>query len=204
MKQEVRIHDLLQPAAASCVTAENAADQEAINHWLEWAPLVVVRRPGLMQGRIAVGVRGKQRSERYAAWLGLADIEAVHRPQDLRCEDHDPTMPALIALQRLQQRWKELPYAWGPVGSVGFALASGRSTLHAASDLDLLLRLDVPPPNAVWAKLLNDTEDLPCNVDVQVQAPQGSVALAELAANSRKFLLRANEGVRLVRDPWAQ
>ena len=49
------------------------------------------------------------------------------------------TIPALRALSLLTQRWKALDSAWGPGGSVGFELATGRHVVTPQSDLDVVI-----------------------------------------------------------------
>ena len=50
---------------------------------LERAPWVVVRRAAPLEGRIAVGVRGRRRSERFAAWLDPAAVREWVDPLEL-------------------------------------------------------------------------------------------------------------------------
>jgi Phosphoribosyl-dephospho-CoA transferase MdcG len=45
--------------------------------------------------------------------------------------------PALKALREVIERWRDLSLPWGPIGGVGFELATGRQVTTEASDLDL-------------------------------------------------------------------
>ncbi|WP_277344582.1 phosphoribosyl-dephospho-CoA transferase MdcG domain-containing protein, partial [Metapseudomonas otitidis] len=79
---------------------------------------------------------------------------------------------------------------------------TGRDVLHGSSDLDLLLRSAEPLPRA-WARELRVLfEDLPCRVDLQLQTPQGGVALREWGGSARRVLLKCDAGARLVDNPW--
>ena len=40
----------------------------------------------------------------------------------------------------MEERWADLPLPWGPVGSVGFELATGRKVTTEVSDLDIVIR----------------------------------------------------------------
>src|ERR1700683_5759745 len=48
--------------------------------------------------------------------------------------------PAMRALQKMCDRWAALALSWGPAGSVGFELATGRRVTNEESDLDLVVR----------------------------------------------------------------
>ncbi|MCY1545669.1 Phosphoribosyl-dephospho-CoA transferase [compost metagenome] len=91
---------------------------------------------------------------------------------------------------------------WGPTGGVGFQLATGIPVLHEASDLDLLLRTPISFSRQQARELLAALADAPCRVDLQLETPNGAVALREWAGESRRVLLKCAEGARLVDNPW--
>lgn len=116
----------------------------------QWRPAlpVVVRRDSHPQGLIPVGVRGLRRSQRAAGWVAQARVVRTLSPEEL-VEIHtllrSPFVsqpPVQAAVSMVQQAW---PWVWGIGGSVGYALATGIPTLHADSDLDLLIRAPDPP-----------------------------------------------------------
>jgi phosphoribosyl-dephospho-CoA transferase len=78
--------------------------------------------------------------------------------------------------------------------------------VSAASDLDLLIRLPGRcEPDFIGAlahTLAHASERAHTRVDAQIETPAGGVALAELAAGKPRVLVRANDGPRLVADPW--
>jgi phosphoribosyl-dephospho-CoA transferase len=92
--------------------------------------------------------------------------------------------------------------AWGITGSVGFALASGVSTLRQDSDLDLLLRASKPLPRGEARSLLALLQASPARIDMQVDTGHGGFALAEWAGNADRVLLKTGRGPLLVSDPW--
>lgn len=164
---------------------------------------VVVRRAIPDADRIPVGLRGTTRAERLAAWLEPAAVLRRRAPEDLRITERCRALPALDTLARLQTRLDDLGLPWGPTGAAGYELASGWPALHAASDLDLLLRCDAPMPRDQARALLASLQaQALCRLDILLETPLGGVALADWAANAPKVLLKTAAGPRLVGDPW--
>jgi phosphoribosyl-dephospho-CoA transferase len=105
----------------------------------------------------------------------------------------------------MSERWADLTLPWGPGGSVGFELASGRKVTTQASDLDLVIRagnkIDVEEARFLLAR----TFGLEAKVDVRVETPVCGFSLEEyVSASSAKILLRYPDGARLGEDPWRE
>jgi phosphoribosyl-dephospho-CoA transferase len=202
-------HDLIQLREPIALTAEGPAPS-----WVETAlgqaPWVVVRRGHLRDGMMPVGVRGLTRSQRFAAFVSVAEIANRLSPEDLTVVDRDieqfrkDAIPALAALDCIAPLLVRRGYHWGPGGSVGFEIATGIATATASSDLDLILRQDrrLEPNKA--AKLLAALAKAaaPARIDVILETPGGGVALADLAAMPAQVLVRTPDGARLSADPW--
>lgn len=163
---------------------------------------VVVRRALTAPGQVAVGVRGRLREQRYGTLMAVAAIERRVRPEELRYIESDRAWPALQALARLREPLDGLGLGWGVSGSAGFELASGVPALHRHSDLDLILRTAQPMDRAEARALLALLDAAVCPVDLQLQTPNGAVALREWAGTSARVLLKSASGARLVGDPW--
>lgn len=202
MKPCPHVHDLLGPIPVGSVIADVAAEQPLIDECLHHAPFAVVRRLAPREDLIAIGIRGTFREQRYAGWLPTQHITGIRSPESLSLPSPVPAFPAFAALVALRRRWQNLELPWGPIGSVGFALASGAFAVSDTSDLDLLIRAEHPITIELAQELLRESQSLPCRVDIQIETPLGSVALAELAANSGPILLRSSSGVSLTRSPW--
>ncbi|WP_455923861.1 malonate decarboxylase holo-ACP synthase [Pseudomonas putida] len=192
----IRPHDLLWgltpamlPADAPAWVASALADGQP----------VVVRRALVAAGQVAVGVRGIRRDQRYGTCMPAAAISRQVSPEALTHCTGQRDWPALQALYRLRANLDAFGLVWGVSGSAGFELASGFAALHAGSDLDLILRTPEPLPRQAARELLGLLEP---GVDMQLQTPDGAVALREWAGESRKVLLKAVDGARLVNDPW--
>jgi phosphoribosyl-dephospho-CoA transferase len=206
-----RPHDLLflRHAAAFEACACNARPGWLDTDWLARAP-VVVRRAVVPTGRVAVGARGLQRSERCAGHVALADVVRRVTPEDLaRVTLDDPgrlasaaaTLPCIAALTALAPRLEALGLEWGPAGGTGFWLASDLPVLRPASDLDLLVRAPRRLGPDTFAALRALVDAAPCRVDIQVDTGDGGFALMEYARGG-KVLLKTDHGPRLLIDPW--
>ena len=163
---------------------------------------VVVRRALTAADQIAVGVRGPLREQRYATLMAVAAIQRRVRPEELCHVESDRDWPALNALAQLRPRLDACGWSWGVSGSAGFELASGFAALHQHSDLDLILRTTQPLGRVQAMELLTLLDATVCPVDMQLQTPNGAVALREWAGSARRVLLKNASGARLVMDPW--
>lgn len=200
--RRVQVHDLLRlrsPRALHWEQAPQAWAQAA----LAAAPWVVTRRAAARAGRIAVGVRGAQRTQRAAAWLDAVDVGEQLRPAELRARAAglDPARSALDAFRALAQlelAWAQAgPRDWGPAGSVGFELASGWACTRPGSDLDIVVRCARAPARArarAWLAALPRSSA--ARIDVLLEWPAGGAALAEFAAGGA-YLLRGPSGALL-------
>jgi phosphoribosyl-dephospho-CoA transferase len=109
----------------------------------------------------------------------------------------------LRTLHEIRERWADLALSWGPAGSVGFELATGRRVTNEESDLDLVVRAPQRIALEEARFLLDRTLGLEVKVDVRVETPLCGFALEEYALESSpRILLRYAEGARLGEDPW--
>jgi phosphoribosyl-dephospho-CoA transferase len=195
-----RVHDLLQIEPAFFPSGSLAEPCWARETLIVY-PWVVVRRAQTSFGRIAIGVRGAARSERWGAFCDGSQVRTIVRPEQLL--PSSCRTPALRTLHEIRERWADLALSWGPTGSVGFELASGRRVTTEASDLDLVIRAPQRIPVDRARSLLERTLGLGTRVDARVETPLCGFALEEYAlASSSQILLRYAEGVRLGEDPW--
>ncbi|NVZ80043.1 malonate decarboxylase holo-ACP synthase, partial [Pseudomonas gingeri] len=170
---------------------------EALSH----GQPVVVRRALASAGQVPVGVRGVLREQRFATLMPRLLVERRVRPEALIASiGWGRDWPALQALHYLRPLLNASGLAWGVGGSAGFELATGLPTLHQQSDLDLILRAPQALSRRQAAGLLQQLDNPFCRVDLQVQTPQGAVALAEWAGPARRVLLKRAEGALLVLD----
>ena len=230
-----RIHDLLEVDTRALLEA-NVSAPLWVAESLSAAPFVVVRRGLISPEGVPIGVRGEGRGQRWAGtcdpgWIRAAltpaelllrfraslrntsgseplDRDAALRPWLARVE----AIPALrsLALLASDETWSAFPHAWGPGGSVGFELASGRPTAGARSDLDLVIyaaeRLGVADAKCLHAAMNSLTSAArrpPSAVDVRVETPFCGFSLTEYVTKApTPILLRTVSGVMLGSDPW--
>lgn len=197
----LRPHDLLwlsDPAALEGVNEDWVAGQ-----WRAALP-VVVRRDVERDGCVPVGVRGMRRDQRAAGWVNTASVKRVVSPEALSSRDlllRSPFVsmpPVQGAIQLASRSWA---WRWGITGSAGYALATEVPVMHAASDLDLLIRCPQPIAKEALAEWQSLTDKLLCRADTQIETPCGAFALAEWL-REKHVLLKTNQGPRLVADPW--
>lgn len=204
-------HDLIWLRDATAFAAGTPLPAWADAAWLAVAPVVVRRdRPchAARHGSIPVGLRGRLRSERHAAWIDAVQCARVVSPADIaraaRWRDHPrrADVPALRTLARIAPMLDARRLRWGVTGAVGFALASGIDVLHAGSDLDLLVSAAAPLSSAdeQWLGALAD--EAGARLDIQIATPHGGFALRERLRTGGRVLLRTATGPVLCADPW--
>lgn len=205
-----RAHDLLWLVPGTVPLSENPLPTWVGQHWHTGLPLVV-RRDISDKGWIAVGIRGKTRAERAAAWVLPESIARIVTPESLvddiatlKSSPFSGMKPvlALLALAKMG-----LPWEWGVTGSCAYALATGISVMHDESDLDVLIRCPVASSPTVFSELMQTLKSLPCRTDIQIETPHGAFSLKEWWRSSsensgRRILLKTNYGPVLTDNPW--
>jgi len=169
---------------------------------LKKAPFVVVRRAPQVENQIPVGVRGSVRMERYAYLLPSEQILTCIKPEMLAQrkswrQNRHFSEALLSTLERIDQVVCAYQLSWGPTGSVGFELGTGLSVVSAASDLDCLLRADRYLPPSLMEEMYHEMQRAEVKLDIQLETPQGAVALTEYLSGMQPFLLRTLSGPQL-------
>ena len=202
-----QVHDLLQIDVDS--RQWSAVDGPTwVGETLAACPWVVVRRAQASAGQIAVGVRGPSRGERWGCFIGKDLIRKVVSPAQLvtpaRSPSHNLRTPPFLSLQQLSERWCDLTLPWGPTGSLGFELATGRQVTTSLSDLDIAIRAGerISREQARW--LWEHALGLQTKVDIRVETPECGFSLEEYASTSSRMLLRYPDRGELGNDPWAK
>jgi phosphoribosyl-dephospho-CoA transferase len=205
----IRTHDLLElgnPLVTPAGEDESTAP-EWVQSVLAATPFVVVRRGYPSAGQIPIGVRGAERRHRWAGFTSLENVKRVLTPGSIlsewRRKDFQREINAFLALRAVLERWHSIDYEWGPGGSLGFELATGRATATQDSDLDLVLYAPDIVPLATARYLHSSILGLAARVDVLIETPRGGFALREYVdAHGAAILLRTPSGPVLRSDPW--
>ncbi len=226
-----RIHDLLEIDTERFLLTRSSVPSWVAERLRE-IPFVVVRR-GAMEEGIPIGVRGARRNERWAGVCHPEIVSAIVTPPmllswtfstgwspllgqtspgwpprtqatQLPSATRTAAIPALRSLALLAERWRELDVPWGPGGSVGFELATGRHATTPQSDLDIVIYADTPMTAVEAQTLRHSAQGLPAAVDVRVETQTYGFSLTEYASRSPALiLLRLASGTVLGADPWA-
>jgi phosphoribosyl-dephospho-CoA transferase len=204
----MQTHTLLRLASSAAITADVALPRWALEQLAD-LPWVVVRRGSLRDGAIPIGLRGRTRSERCAAWVEPASVRASATPPELaalrgwRAHPRRAALPAFAALNAVEAIMAAagLGRQWGPGGSVGFELASGHATVSPESDLDIVVQLPEPLTRQAARSLDQQLRQLPVRIDVLLETPAGGFALSEYAGTGGQLLVRTPIGPTLIAGP---
>ncbi|MDS7935557.1 malonate decarboxylase holo-ACP synthase [Acinetobacter sp. V91_7] len=199
MKLDLEAHDLLWGMAADCLADDAPLWVKEV---LQRGDPVVVRREITPVDQVAVGIRGQFRHQRYAAQMPRSAITKQLKPEVLSNVDTQQFEHLAERLQSISNIMKSFSGYWGYTGSFGFELATGIETVTQQSDIDLLIRAEQPFAKKQAVELLENFQQAGLNVDIQLQLPQGGLALKEWARNSGKVLLKRADGAVLVENPW--
>lgn len=200
-----QVHDLLQ-LDPDLLQLAGIGAPNWVREALALCPWVVVRRAEAPTGQIAVGVRGSSRSERWGSFISKDLIRKVLQPAELitLAQSLSLRTPPFLALHQLSERWCDLTLSWGPTGSVGFELASGRQATTKFSDLDIAIRAETKISPELARSLWDCTLGLQTRVDIRVETRECGFSLEEYTRTFSPILLRYPDGVRLGGDPWAK
>jgi phosphoribosyl-dephospho-CoA transferase len=200
-----RVHDLLllRSGIASLTGAAKPAWATLQNPGDVW---VVVRRAFAPEGLVAVGMRGVNRGQRWGGFANSADVKERLRPTQLSSHMADCTrsaVPALTALSWLEERMDRSELDWGPVGSVGFELATRQQVVTETSDLDIALFAPTRFSKNAACELWRVMRTASVKIDVRVETPCCGFSLEEYAREeTEKVLVRLPESPQIAADPW--
>jgi phosphoribosyl-dephospho-CoA transferase len=204
----MRPHDLLWPRQRLDLISSTRLPIWASDEWQAKAPVVVRRERMTDRSLIPVGLRGRARSERHAAYVHRDRIQCCVTPESLARPEawtRYPDLadaPCIRALIGLAAALDETQLIWGVTGSAGFSLATGICAVRRDSDLDLLVRAPRRIGRDAALEVIGVLRHAPVRVDTQVETTHGAFALAEWAAGSARVLLKTESGPLLVDDPW--
>jgi phosphoribosyl-dephospho-CoA transferase len=210
--RSLRPHYLLKidtAAISFCGSSFDVSVPASVRRELEDTNFVVVRRGLITESWVPIGIRGRERFQRWAAWYPRYAIQEIVKPMDLLTQvdtaNDRHISPARRALRSLKTAWQSLRYPWGPAGSLGFEVATGKPTTTMQSDLDVVIYADSPMSRRDAQRLLTAANDLEVNVDIRIETPVCGFSLTEYATSPTKtILLRTVAGPILGPDPWDQ
>jgi phosphoribosyl-dephospho-CoA transferase len=169
---------------------------------LRRSPVVVVRRAQAPPDFVAVGVRGTGREQRHGTMLCRADVQACRTPESLAAErgwsngETQISVPICDALTIVREYSLKEGLVWGPIGSVGYQLATKASVTNLSSDLDVMIRCHAPPDRNQMRMFDEHLRKAPVRVDVVLEGPCGGVAMREYL-NGDEVLIKDSRGARI-------
>lgn len=176
----------------------NTAPQWA-KQTLACAPYAVVTRAQAPSGCALVGVRGQLRQQRLSFLMPLTAVELTISPESLAQQTVSPHLTQSAPCFQNLAQFRSLPsvqgLCWGPVGSIGFELATGSKTTTVRSDLDVIVRMLTEPTLALLKRLRKETAELA--IDVLLEGKCGAVCLAEYVQSPQRTLIRTPHGPEL-------
>ncbi|MCI2257047.1 malonate decarboxylase holo-ACP synthase [Domibacillus sp. PGB-M46] len=187
---ELKPHDLLK-----IKKAEDLISYTPVPEWVEAAlaktPFVVVRRTRAAQGLVAVGVRGSVRSERFGAFLPVDLIVNRISPEQLAEEKgwKNRSKEIFRSVEQISHLMECASLQWGPVGSLGFELASGNETVTEKSDIDIVIRFSRKLTLDAAKKIDDTLKKNLFRIDAQVDTAEGAFSLSEYALSEEKEIL---------------
>ena len=200
-----KTHDLLRLSGLELEQAD-AVKPAWLDAVLKACPWVVVRRAASRGKQVPVGVRGAERAQRWAGFVNPEQIAQIVSPNQLReslVESSRRGLRAFHSLRFLVTKAAMKSLDWGPGGSAGFELASGRPTVTEASDLDIVIRAPEPFNRAFANSICVQLEGVSTRVDVLVETPYCGFSLDEYAHSQlHKVLVRTDTGRIFAADPW--
>jgi phosphoribosyl-dephospho-CoA transferase len=211
--RSIRPHYLVKVDTAAISFGNNSSFNESVpasvRRELEETNFVVVRRGVITENWVPIGIRGPQRFQRWAAWYPRYAIQEIVKPMDLLTRvttgNDRNASPARRTLQSLMKAWRWFTNPWGPAGSLGFEVATGKPTTTMQSDLDVVIYADHPLSRRNAQRLLASADDLEVTVDIRIETPMCGFSLTEYATSPTKtILLRTVAGPVLGADPWSK
>ncbi|WP_316848860.1 malonate decarboxylase holo-ACP synthase [Pedobacter agri] len=164
---------------------------EWLSDALSGSMIGVIRRAVARPGLLPLGIRGSKRGERFAAWLPLESVQSYIKPSALSNPDHwnakyQHELPATVwSLNKISPILNKAGFDWGPTGSTGFELATGKSSIKPTSDLDLVIEMpeifDLKEASLLLYRLESFSES---RVDIQLETPTGAVSLKEYVTSA--------------------
>jgi phosphoribosyl-dephospho-CoA transferase len=197
------VHDLVR-FEVDDIAPENFGDAPAwVATSLRLAPWAVVRRVQPSDG-IGVGIRGATRAERYASSVAANVVRERVAPEALCAAAVRADNRFGEAARSLARHAAQAGLAWGPIGSFGFELASGRAVTTSRSDLDIVVRAEGAARAALHAfarAQMAVATRLGAAVDVELAFACGGIALPEFADRPARVLAKTPHGPQLVPCP---
>ena len=203
---ELKPNDLIVMKSTSCVIYDTLPPKW-VREELKRLPVAVVRRAPILNDTVQIGIRGAARSQRQAGMISFEHILRRITPENLvkqkswNNSNHLQKLGIADTLEKINDILSNFGLTWGPVGSVGFELASGDEAANESSDIDMVIIGSRIFSRKFAKQLEHELNKVPIKLDIQLEINRGAVAFAEIARGDNPILLRTENGPILVRNP---
>ena len=199
---ELRVHDFVWITKNPVFRPLDAP--EWVAEVLAQSRVVIVRRAAAPPGWLSVGIRGPARHQRHSCFLRQDGVESFRSPELL-------VSPKVWKTFSLSSRglsvWKALRLVsdglakgniiWGPIGSVGYGLATGIDVVTETSDLDIIVRFGAAPDLEILKEYRQTLRFDGLRVDVTLESSIGGVDLNEYLSHPDCSLIKTSGGPRI-------
>lgn len=204
---ELRVHDFVwitknpvfRPLDAPAWVAEVLAKSR----------VVVVRRAAAPPGWLSVGIRGPARHQRHSCFLRRDGVESYQSPEFLAASKSSKAfshssrgLPVWNALKLVSDCVTKRKFIWGPIGSVGYGLATGMDVLTDISDLDIIVRLSAAPNLEILKEFRQALRFDGLRADITLESSIGGVDLNEYLNRPDSSLIKTSRGPRVGGPLW--
>ena len=175
---------------------------------LKRVPVAVVRRAPILNDSVPIGIRGTTRCQRQAGMISFEHILRRITPENLVKEkswnnnDHLRKLGIADALDKIDNVLSNFCLTWGPVGGVGFELASGDEAANKSSDIDIVIIVSKIFSRNFAKQLEHELNKVSIKLDIQLEMNCGAFAFAEIARGDNPILLRTDNGPILVQNSF--
>lgn len=187
---EVNVHDVIRIEGIESILSENL-----LPHWAELAieknPYVIVRRSHGVNGMIPVGIRGEERSQRFAAFVPEDKVESVIQPEQFVNSELWKEMDGEIykKIYYIKNVLEKECVQWGIIGSLSYEMLTKIPCVTKDSDVDLIVRYDSSLTHDRCSRIMAELERLDVKVDVQVEWGGKAFSMAEYVCHRQEAIL---------------
>jgi phosphoribosyl-dephospho-CoA transferase len=204
---ELRVHDFVWITKNPVFRPLDAP--EWVAEVLAQSGVVVVRRAAAPPGWLSVGIRGPARHQRHSCFLRQDGVESFRSPEFLASSKVWKTfslssrgLSVWKALRLVSDDVTKRNFIWGPIGSVGYGLASGIDVVTEMSDLDIIVRFNAAPNLEILKEFRQTLRFDGLRVDVTLESSIGGVDLNEYLSHPDSSLIKTSGGPRVGGRLW--
>jgi phosphoribosyl-dephospho-CoA transferase len=201
-------HDLIYGIKKEEIVLDQNENYPSWFSKLEAPYFAVIRRDKKRGGFIPIGIRGKRKDERLAAFVLYQSFYQIISPtfitQNALWQKYPflQEYPSFKELDSIAHFFTALKVSWGITGSLGYELITKIPCITKQSDLDIIVTLK-KPDHELLLSMKNYIQNYPF-IDLQIQTPIGAFSLKEWKEDRCPILLKTDEGAFLTNKLWSR